>query len=478
MTHCSSSASPPPFPVAGRSHDLDQPRTAAPRDAEVLWIDDELRADDALVRLLAWEGFRVHLADSGTAGLAKPHSKYDAIILDLHLADMFGLTVLKRLVARGVVAPIVVVTGCYLEPEVEAAAMAAGAAAFKHKPLVADEVAEVLRMVIEPASTYAGRRPAESAGAPPFGIVAGSAAMRPVVEWIRRVGPTRTTALLTGETGTGKDLVARALHQASQRRDRPFVPVNCGAIPQELVDAELFGHRKGAFTGALDDKAGLVEAADEGTLFLDEIADLPLPMQGRLLRFLESGEVRRVGDTRTKGVDVRVIAATNGSLWEEIARGRFREDLYYRLAVAECRIPPLRERLEDLEVLIALWLPQLRLQAGVPVVDISPGALALLRTHAWPGNVRELRNVLERAMFLARGDVLTEQDVAGALCRVRRLPPVAPPDRGIDDRGQVLAALDECHWSRGRAARLLGISRSTLWRRLRRSGLGKPRNGN
>jgi len=274
--------------------------------------------------------------------------------------------------------------------------------------------------------------------------------------------------LLTGETGTGKELVARALHERSGRRHRAFVAINCSAIPEGLLETELFGHRRGAFTGAFRDKKGLFEEAADGTVFLDEIGDMALAVQSRLLRFLEDGELRRVGDTRSKHIDVRIIGATNRSLVEECARGRFRQDLYFRLAVARRHLPSLRERPEDIDVLVRCFLGHAAAAAGKRAFDITAGALTLLRTYRWPGNVRELRNTIEYAVTATAGDQIVEQTIAAGLSYASE----SAPGTGSDVEAQrTVAALQENRWNRTRTARLLGINRTTLWRRLRKYGI-------
>src|SRR5260221_1779192 len=323
----------------GRAAASPQSQVSSLDPLSVLWIDDELDAEDAFLPLLAFKGVRIDVASSGHAGLAmaRPGS-YDEIMLDLRLPDLFGMTVLDRLIARDRRAPIVVVSGYYLEPEIHAEAARRGAATFLHKPFLdPDALAATLRGLVRHA---ASGTPLDRL--PTFGIVAVSETMRIVADRIRRIGPTHATVLITGETGTGKDLVAHALHQASTRRSRPFVPVNCAAIPEALVESEFFGHRKGAFTGALNDHKGLFEAADGGTLFLDEIGDLPLVMQARLLRCLDNGEVRRVGETRATRGDVGLIGATHRSLPDGIVNGRFRSALHYRISVTRFHVPPLR----------------------------------------------------------------------------------------------------------------------------------------
>jgi DNA-binding NtrC family response regulator len=453
-------------PGAARAADSTGPRG----ELKLLWIDDECTREDPLAQLLELEGWSVDLARTGAEGLGMAErSTYDAIVVDLRLPDMFGLTVVRRLVAKPGTPPILVVTGYFIEPETEPQALRAGAVAFLRKPLFGPEdLLPTLRAAIARsfhASPLAVPRSPSSTES--FDdIVAVSPAMRTVIEWVTHVAHTDATILLTGETGTGKEVIARAIHRASGRKKYPFVPVNCGAIPEALIESELFGHRKGAFTGATSDKTGLAPAAHRGTLFLDECADLPLPIQGHLLRFLGLGEVRRLGDTRTIHVDARVIAATNRPLERYVRDGRFREDLFYRLCVLHCHIPPLRQRPDDLDALVRCWLPSLAQRNNSRVVGMTPEALAILREHTWPGNVRELHNVLERAICLSSGNRMTADDVANALSI---LPMAACADHCAGARlDQMLTVLVETQWNRTKAAERLGINRTTLWRRLRR----------
>ena len=299
-------------------------------------------------------------------------------------------------------------------------------------------------------------------------IVAASAAMRSVLDWVERVGPRNVTVLLLGESGVGKGLVAQALHDASHRRRVPLLQVNCGLVAESLLATELFGHRKGAFTGAVADKVGLVERAHRGTLFLDEVGEMSPDMQVGLLRFLEDGEIRRVGEMHGRSVDARVIAATNRPLKQDAGKGRFRQDLYYRLSVLTCTIPPLRDRPEDIAALVSRWLPAFAKRLESSVRGVTRGALDRLTAHSWPGNVRELQNVLEHAIVLSAGPFIRIEDVA------RAIDAIAIPDPEPDvptERDRVLAALDENRWRLGETAATLGISRTTLWRRLKKLGL-------
>ncbi len=316
------------------------------------------------------------------------------------------------------------------------------------------------------------------------GMVARSASMQRIFRLIEVLGDSDSTALINGESGTGKELVARALHNRSARARGPFVAVNCGALPAELLESELFGHVRGAFTSAFRDRQGRFELAEGGTLFLDEIGDLPKPLQVKLLRVLEDRSFQRVGDSRTRTADVRVIAATNVELRQAVADKRFREDLYYRLRVLPIDVPPLRERKEDLPLLIRHLLGRVGRQRG-RAVKLSPSAMRLLLAHDWPGNVRELENVLEYATAVCDGQTVHEEDLPAEL-RARAHPRVHPladatqeptPDGSAPDsdepeeRRQLRAALEQAHYRRSEAAALLGISRTTLWRRMKEFGL-------
>ena len=340
-------------------------------------------------------------------------------------------------------------------------------------------------------------------------IVGASGKMRRIFRLVRKVALTDSTVLLTGESGTGKELIARSLHLQSRRARGPFVPVNVGALPESLIESELFGHVRGAFTGASVERPGLIEAADRGTLFLDEIGDMPIATQVRLLRTLESNEVRRVGDTATRLVDVRVIAATHRDLRRELAAGRFREDLYYRLNVVHIDLPPLRERREDIGLLAAYFLERLSADAGRPGLTFSPEAIRMLERYDYPGNVRELEHAIEHAVAISDGTVITPADLPTTLRAPRLLPSEAgawpapandpgaslprsagrAPDREAQDprgldpdarAGWSLAEIEKEHIRRvlarhrgnaTTAARQLGISRTTLWRKLREYGL-------
>lgn len=440
----------------------------------VLVVDDRAENHATLGSVLTQRGHAVQSATNVAEARAKARTlAIDVVLAEVRMdAEDDGLRLLRIVKNEIPHLAVVLYAAC---PRVADAvlAMKLGAADYLEFPIDPDSLALVIEKALErPRGAVIRRGAAHESPTRERQVVMASPAMAGIFEWVGRIGRTDITTLVSGETGTGKELVARALHSAGHRRVRPFVAVNCGAIPDTLFEAELFGYAKGAFTGALTDKPGLAEEAHGGTLFLDEIGELPAAMQVRLLRFLETGELRRLGETKTRNVDVRIVAATNRLLGVEVAEGRFRSDLYFRLNVATCHIPPLRERLEDLDGLIEVMLPQCAQQTSSHVRRLTDGALAMLRAHSWPGNIRELRNVLEYSMSLATTDSITEHDVASALGTARASEHSAPVDSGTGERERLLASLQSHRWNIGRTAASLGVSRSTLWRRLKKYGVG------
>jgi two-component system response regulator AtoC len=380
---------------------------------------------------------------------------------------------------------MVIVMSAYGSHDAAVEAMKAGAYDYLSKPFRPDEVVLVLRKAEERERLTRENRRLRRELASGFGLehlVGPSDAMQAVLRQVRKLAPQRTTVLITGESGTGKELVARALHDLSPRAACPFVAVNCGAIPAELIESELFGHVRGAFTDAVRNKKGLAAEADGGTLFLDEVGELPLATQVKLLRFLQEEEVRPVGDTRSVRVDVRVVAATARDLGKAVQAGQFREDLYYRLDVVGIRLPPLRERPEDVEPLARHFLVRLGgLRPDLPRLELSDGARDALAGWRWPGNVRELRHALERAVVLAEGELIREEDLPDAVrAGARPSPQPPPPDgdlsvkratRDLEER-LIRAALERTGGNRTRAAQLLDLSYRALLYKIKEYGLG------
>ncbi|MFQ5847039.1 MAG: sigma-54-dependent transcriptional regulator [Candidatus Methylomirabilales bacterium] len=452
----------------------------------ILVVDDEENMVHFLTKLLAHEGYEVEGVGSGTEAIERlKEASYDLVLCDLKLPGPDGLEVLKAIRETLSEASVVMITAYGTIPSA-IEAMRVGAFDYVTKPFRAREILGVVdraleRMRLRREVRYLRRIVEQRFG---FGGLVGKCkAMQEVYTQIERVAPGRGAVLIQGESGTGKELVAKAIHFASPRNSGPFVVIDCGAIPETLQETELFGHVRGAFTGAIAARRGLFEEAHGGTLFLDEVAELSLGLQAKLLRVLQDGEMRRVGETRTIQVDVRIIAATNRDLEEEVRQSAFREDLYYRLHVFPIRLPPVRERREDIPLLVEHFLD--RSDGEGKVKRLSPSALRILMNYPWPGNVRELDHVLERAALLSEDDTITERDLPPHLMAPRDEMTVALPEsvqslpettarvvREVE-RGLIQRALTRTNHNRTEAARLLGISRRALLYKLQAHGLGR-----
>jgi DNA-binding NtrC family response regulator len=448
------------------------PSPAAGQHALIVGRDS--RSKDVLVRRLSPRFARVvevTTAEQALACLAA--GGFDLAVVDQDLDDVRGVDLLAQAREQWPVVTRVLVA------RTEDAALAfesinrAAVAYVVRDPSAAELVDELMsRCRRRAAERPAPRDPA--AGRSPSPIIGESSAMRHVLALVERVARTDSTILVLGETGTGKDLIGRAIHDASLRTAGPWCAVNSAAFPESLLESELFGHRRGSFTGATENSKGLFEQADGGTLFLDEVAEMPLSMQAKLLRFLQTGEVRAVGSSATRVVDVRLVAATNKRLEREIERGAFREDLFYRLAVIPIEIPPLRARLEDVPLLARHFARRVSARWGKASVELAPSAIDALMSYAWPGNVRELENVIERAVALCSGDELRAEDLPS----LERRPEVAsaaaprqPESLPTLERRHIIETLERVGWNRRRAAALLQISTTTLWRRLKSFGI-------
>jgi len=444
------------------------------RQSTILVVDDEADFRDNVAEHLATKGFNVLQAADGEAALAAAHEHtVDVALLDLAMPGMGGIEVLKRLRKLDSLIEVIMVTG---QRSVETAveAMREGAYHYVTKPVRLKELELTVGRAIEKAGlTHQNRlfqedqrrKLARTAG----GIVAHSESMKQILHEAERMAHTDATVLIEGETGTGKEVVAELIHRESARAERKFAVLNCGALQENLLDAELFGHEKGAFTGATETRPGMIEVADRGTLLLDEIGDIPEAGQIRLLRFLERSVFRKVGSTREQTVDVRVLAATHRELTEEVKEGRFREDLYHRLNVFRLRLPPLRERPSDIFPLAEHFLAQLS-DARTPAKTLTEEARGALQAYRWPGNVRELAHAIERAVFAAQ---IAEADEI----RLEHLGLPAPPDpRGLlvplkeAERRHVTAVLDHFGGNRRQTAEVLGISERHLYRLLQEHG--------
>jgi two-component system response regulator HydG len=448
--------------------------------ARVLLVDDEDGLREALAIVLRRQGHVVIEAGTCAEGIrALDTAAVDVAVTDLAMEEPLSGMRLLRYAREASPGTEVIIMTAFGTIENAVDCIRSGAFHYVTKPVNSDELEVLVSRAIDHQRLLAENRNLRQRlqSATRFETIVGSSApMQTACEQISRVAGLDATVLLFGETGTGKELFARAIHECSPRSSRPFVAINCGALPESLLESELFGHVKGAFTGATVNKKGLFEEADGGTFFLDEIASAPMSIQVKLLRVLEERESRRIGDTRSTRVDVRILAATNRDLRAEVAAGRFRDDLYYRLNVVSIRIPPLRERLDDVPLLAQHFVGKHAARFKRQARSVDPAALRVLVAHPWPGNVRELENVIERAVALGTGDRVRLED----------LPPgfaAAPPERigageggaarSLDEaeRDFILEAVRRCEGNLRRAARELGIGRTTLWRRLRRYGV-------
>jgi two-component system response regulator HydG len=452
-------------------------------------VDDEQGILDVVSRFAQRAGYDTITCSNGRDAIAQLQArKADLVMVDLRMPDVGGLDVLRAIRDIDPACQAVLMTG-YASVDTAVEAIKLGATDYLSKPLDFARLEQLLAGVREDLERRRSLMSIESDVARRLefcGMIGRGPAMQELFGMIRRLAPHVRTALVTGPTGTGKELVARGLHRLGPRCDRRFVTVNCSAVVETLFESELFGHVRGAFTGATDNKPGLFELADNGTLFLDEIGELPLTVQAKLLRVLELGEVHRVGSLEPRKVNVHVIAATNRDLRAEVAAGRFRSDLYYRLNIVEIALPPLRDRREDIPYLTAAFVHETSERLRKPLVGMTPGAERLLGLAPWDGNVRELRNVIERACILADGDFITERELAVSMPHLQYAksqgvsPAAAPSSADGPGAGELLATVEREHIQRAllrangnkkAAARMLGLSRRALYRRLERLNL-------
>src|SRR5438876_989423 len=442
--------------------------------AKILIIDDETSIRTTLANILHDEGHQTTLCESGEVAIAQfAREEFDLVILDLWLPGIDGMTVLEGLRASGA-PPVIVISG---HGNIDSAVRATrlGAYDFLEKPLSLERVLLTVNHALADRKLRDQVRDLRRQFALEEILIGESDVMKRLDEQIRSAAPTNSRVLITGENGSGKEIVARTLHRLSLRADAPFIDVNCAAIPEELIESELFGHRKGAFTGAIDDRKGTFELADGGTLFLDEIGDMSLKTQAKVLRVLQEQTFQKVGGQQTITVDVRVIAATNKNLDKEIDRGTFRDDLYYRLNVIPIEVPPLRSRGNDVVLLAEHFLRRFAAETGTPRKKLSAGAATKLRAYRWPGNVRELRNVIERLAILLRGDTIEPEDIQ--LGAREESPAEIASDltlkeaRDAFEKQYILSRLREFAGNVSRTADALGVERSNLYRKLHAYGI-------
>ena len=443
---------------------------------KILIVDDESGIRESLAALLRDEGYEAEALSSGEECLeVLAERTFDLVLLDVWLPKLDGLAVLERIQSHDG-APMVVMISGHGNIETAVRATKLGAFDFIEKPLSLEKIMLVVRNGLEYLRLEEENRLLRAELEERHQILGSSVPMKALRQQIALTAPTTGRVLIYGESGTGKELVARALHASSPRSSKPFVEVNCAAIPEELIESELFGHRKGSFTGASEDKVGKFQKADGGTLFLDEVGDMSLKTQSKVLRVLEEQRVEPVGSNVPVTVDVRVIAATNKKLEDEIARNAFREDLFYRLNVIPFNVPPLRERTEDIPILAAHFLSQYCEEYGKKQKEFSPAAMEVLLGYSWPGNVRELKNLVERLVIMCPSPRIEPHHLPPEFFRGAPKSPQKPYEslqeaRSAYEREFVLRKLEENHWNMTKAAQSLGLERSHLYRKMRSLGI-------
>jgi DNA-binding NtrC family response regulator len=455
--------------------------THDPINPILLVVDDDESIMPIVERFARRLGFDVEYRDNGREALrALPQLKPDVALVDLQMPELGGIDVLRAVRAADPECQVILMTGnATLDSAIEA--VKAGALDYLTKPFDFDRLGALLVGVRDAMTHREQVLQVDASAAQQLvfqGMIGRSPEMESLFDSIRRLAPHVRTILVTGETGTGKELVAKALHALGARKDKRFLTVNCSAVVETLFESELFGHVRGAFTGATETKVGLFEHADGGTLFLDEAGELPLTLQPKLLRAVEHGEIQRVGSLETRRADVAVIAATNRDLRAETGAGRFRSDLYYRLSILEIKLPPLRDRREDIPYLTAAFVRECAARLGRPITGLTASAERMIQQAAWPGNVRELRNVIERACIMTDGRILTERELLPAMSAMppegSPLPVAVPGPEGdplllsTAQRDQIRRAIKETGGNKAAAAKLLGVSRRSLYRWLDR----------
>jgi two-component system NtrC family response regulator len=451
---------------------------------QILIIDDELSIRMVLSRFLGRHGYEIALAEDGFNGLEilEEYSP-DLILLDLKMPKMDGMETLRRIAGKDIPAKVIIMTAFGTIPGA-VKALKEGAFDYITKPFDNDELLIVLEKALQHQRIERELTNARSRLDEKFafeGIITSNSRMQKLLKMVRKIAPLDTAVLITGESGTGKELFAQAIHQNSGRKDKSFIPINCSTLPGTLIESELFGFKKGAFSGAERDKPGLIEQAHRGTLFLDEIGDMGMDTQSKILRFAQSGEFIPLGSTQHRTVDARIIAATNKDLEHEIAAGSFRSDLYYRLNVVDIHIPPLRERVEDIALLAAHFLRENESAHGRMDVSFNREAVEMMQVYHWPGNVRELENVVNRCLALSDGQTIGAEVLPESLSTYTKILRVEKNSSTMTEqvstqtaaieKKNILEALEHSDGNKTRACKELGISRSTLFRRMRKYGI-------
>jgi DNA-binding NtrC family response regulator len=436
-------------------------------NGKILAIDDERNIRRLIRNEFSFEGFEVVTAGSGEEGLRYfQRDDFDAVLLDIKLPKMGGIQTLRSIKEAVPDAEVIMITG-YGDVQSAVDAMKLGARDYITKPFKLDELLALVRQIVQERGAVAKER-TEPAAAPlayPNGALrCPSPAMVTVYRLMDRIAPTDHTVLIQGETGVGKDVLAMQIHSASQRKEGPFVTLDCGLLTHNLAESELYGHRKGAFSGATEAKTGLVEKSDKGTLFLDEIGNIDLELQKKFLRFLETQRFRRIGETREVAIDARIILATNMNLKEAVKQGTMRMDLFYRMDVMQIEVPPLRDRIKDIEVLVRHFL-----KTGAPrygAKRLSRDAMAQLTAYPWPGNIRELKSVINKAMIFAESEIIEPDDLPSHVAVHREMSPRGTKTLEDMERSHILSVLEETGGNQTRASEILGINRKTLYKKI------------
>lgn len=441
--------------------------------ARILVVDDDRAHMTMLVAMLGSWGYDIDTADDGAMAVNKVRERaYDVVLTDVRMAEVDGIEALRRIKLYNPYLPVLIMTA-YSSVDVAVQALKAGALDYLHKPLDFEELRQGIGRALEQAGLGRQAAAQDDGPVPSSAMIGDSASMRELAAMIRAVAPSEASVLILGESGTGKELVATALHEGSPRGKKPLVTVNCAALTESLLESELFGHEKGAYTGAQRQRDGRFVQADGGTLFLDEIGEMAPALQAKLLRALQQGEVQRLGSDKPIRVDVRVLAATNRDLEAEVREGGFREDLYYRLNVIALRVPALRERPEDIPLLARHFLTRFAARNRKTFRGFAPRVMDLMLHYDWPGNVRELENVVERAVILSPGELITEADLPANLRGAGKGVDVQPAGQSLEDaeREAIARTLEQVGHNKSEAARVLGVTRVTLRSKMKKFGL-------
>lgn len=443
----------------------------------LLIVEDEVTLCESLKRVFSREGYIVDTAGSAEAALkGVDENIYDLIISDIILPRMNGIEFLKRVKEKNPAQAVIIMTA-YASLETAVEALRAGAYDYVVKPIIHEEIKQIVRNALNQNALQRQNVLLKKQIEKEYdfsNIIGESPAIKRVIAEVKKIANARSNVLLLGETGTGKELIARAIHFNSSRAAKPFIPINCSAIPENLLESELFGHVKGAFTGAIMLKKGLFEEADGGTVFLDEIGDLGVPLQAKLLRVLEDHQIRPVGGTQSVKVDLRFICATNRNLENAVREGTFREDLFYRINVITLKLPPLRERKEDIELLVRYLIQKYSKELGKGVKEIDNEALNLLKTYRWPGNVRELQNVVERAVLIAEDGVISSENLPEGVRAESSFTEESFEEKlSIEDYTKAFIQRYQKDYTEQQLAEMLGITRKSLWEKRKRWGLNR-----